>query len=162
MSLHVKSITGSGSMAVFYLNTLKTADFFLQPLLSLLFRLWLAKIFFYSGLTKIQTWSSTLALFEYEYNVPFLPFELAAWLATGAELLLPCLLVIGLASRFSAAGLFILNLVAAFSYPDISPAGINDHYFWGAMALVVTVFGPGLLSLDHWISRKFGSKPSSF
>lgn len=127
---------------------------YLQPAVNMLFRLWVAKVFFMSGLTKIKSWDTTLMLFEYEYAVPLINFKLAAFLATGAELLLPVLLVVGLAGRFSAAGLFILNIVAAISYPDISPAGINDHYFWGAMLLVIMAYGSGKLSLDHIIKDR--------
>lgn len=141
----------------FYLSATRLVDFG-QPLLSLAFRIYLAMVFFQAGLTKIKTWDSTLMLFEYEYSVPLIPFDLAAYLATGAELLLPVLLVIGLAGRFSAAGLFILNYVAAISYPDISPAGINDHYFWGAMLAVLVFHGPGLLSVDAWLKQKFSSR----
>lgn len=133
---------------------LSGVDRWLQPLLALAFRLWLAKIFFAAGLTKIQTWSSTLDLFAYEYAVPVLPPEFAAFMATGGELILPVLLVLGLGTRFAAAGIFILNAVAAISYPDISPAGINDHFFWGSMAAVLVVYGPGWLSLDQWLCRK--------
>lgn len=129
---------------------------YLQPAVNMLFRLWVAKVFFMSGLTKIKSWDTTLMLFEYEYAVPLINFKLAAFLATGAELLLPVLLVVGLAGRFSAAGLFILNIVAAISYPDISPAGINDHYFWGAMLLVIMAYGPGKLSLDHLVKSRYG------
>ena len=130
----------------------------LQPLVNLAFRLYVAKVFFTSGLTKIDNWDSTLMLFEYEYDVPVLSFELAAWLATAGELVLPVLLVLGLAGRFSAVGLFILNYVAMISYPDISAAGINDHYFWGAMLLVLTVYGPGKLSVDHWLRGRLANK----
>lgn len=126
-----------------------------QPLLNLAFRLYLANVFFKAGLTKIKTWDSTLMLFEYEYAVPVLRFDVAAYLATGAELLLPVLLVLGLAGRASAVGLFVLNVVAAISYPDISPAGINDHYFWGAMLLILTVYGPGKISVDAWLQQRF-------
>lgn len=132
-----------------------------QPLLALVFRLWLAKIFFAAGLTKIQSWSTTLDLFAYEYAVPLLPTELAAYLATGGELVLPVMLVLGLGTRFAAAGLFILNAVAAISYPDISPAGINDHFFWGAMAAVLVVYGPGMLSADQWLCRKLIMRESA-
>lgn len=136
-----------------YLLAIKGVDG-LQPLLNLGFRLWIAKVFFLSGLTKTDNWQSTLMLFEYEYAVPLLPHQLAAWLATGAELLLPVLLVLGLAGRFSSLGLFVLNYVALISYPDISAAGINDHYFWGAMLLVLTVYGPGSWSVDHWVKLR--------
>lgn len=142
------------SLGNLYLSATKWVDF-TQPILNLAFRLYLAKVFFMAGLTKVKTWDSTLMLFEYEYNVPVIPFDIAAYMATAAELVLPVLLVIGLAGRFSAAGLFILNIVAAISYPDISPAGINDHYFWGAMLLVLCVYGPGKASVDTFIQRKF-------
>ncbi len=126
-----------------------------QDVLNLVFRLYLAKVFFMAGLTKIKSWDTTLMLFEYEYAVPVLPFGIAAYLATAAELVLPVLLVLGLAGRFGASGLFIVNYIAAISYPDISPAGINDHYFWGTMLLVIMVYGPGKLSLDRWLQRRF-------
>ena len=126
-----------------------------QPLLLLAFRLYVAKVFFTSGLTKIKSWDTTLMLFEYEYNVPIIPFDIAAAMATFAEIAFPILLVIGLAGRFSAAALFVLNIVAAISYPDISPGGINDHYFWGAMLLVLCVYGPGKAAIDSWIYQRF-------
>ena len=145
------------AIASFYLHCTRWVDL-TQPLLNLAFRIYLAKVFFYAGLTKIKSWDSTLMLFEYEYSVPVVPFDVAAYLATAAELVFPVLLVLGLAGRFSAGALFVLNLVAAISYPDISPAGINDHYFWGAMALVLIIYGPGKISVDAWIQQRFFSR----
>ena len=89
----------------------------LQPLLLLLFRLWIANVFFKSGLTKIDDWDTTLLLFTEEYHVPLLPPAIAALLATAGELGLSALLALGLGARFAAAGLFILNAVAVISYP---------------------------------------------
>ena len=128
---------------------------FLTPLFDLALRLWVANVFWKSGLTKIKSWDSTLMLFDYEYSVPLLPTNVAAFLATGAELLFPLLLVVGLASRFSALSLFIVNYVAVISYPDISDAGIKDHLVWGTMLAVIFFHGPGRLSADNYLRRKF-------
>jgi len=128
-----------------------------KPLLLLGFRLWVAKAFFDSGMTKIKSWSTTLDLFRYEYAVPVMSPEIAAWLATGAELILPVLLVFGLLTRPAALGLFILNIVAATSYPDISPAGEMQHAVWGVMLAVIFVFGPEKISLDFFWSKKLKS-----
>lgn len=129
----------------------------LKPLLLLGFRLYIAKVFFDSGMTKIQSWSTTLDLFRYEYSVPLLPPELAAWLGTAAELSLPVFLAFGLLTRPAALALFIFNIVAATSYPDISPAGEWQHVMWGVMLAVIFVFGPERISLDFLWSRKLKS-----
>ena len=127
----------------------------LTPALDLLLRLFIANVFFKSGLTKIQTWDSTLYLFNYEYHVPLLPPEVAAWMATGAELGLPVLLVLGLFGRFAALGLFILNGVAVISYySNLSEAGLNQHLYWGLILAVLLLHGGGKWSLDNWIEKR--------
>lgn len=113
-------------------------------------RVYVAWVFFASGLTKLRDWETTLFLFEYEYAVPLLPFELAAWLATVGEILLPVLLLAGLGSRFAAAGLFIINVVAVISLEEIAPAALYLHYIWGILLLQILVWGGGLLSFDRW------------
>ena len=128
----------------------------LQPLALLAARLYVAQVFFLSGLTKIRDWETTLALFENEYQVPLLPPALAAWMGTGGELLLPVLLALGLAGRFAAAGLSVVNVVAVLSLPEIAPAALQQHQFWGSLLLGLLLWGPGRLSLDAWIGRRFG------
>ncbi|MBL4761968.1 MAG: DoxX family protein [Gammaproteobacteria bacterium] len=129
---------------------------FLQPVLDLGLRLWVAKVFFASGLTKVQSWETTVWLFEEEYMVPVLSPQIAAFMATSAELFLPVLLVLGLATRFGVAGLFILNAVAVLSYAEtLGAVGIKDHILWGMMLLVTLIHGPGKLALDHFIWQKF-------
>jgi putative oxidoreductase len=125
----------------------------LAPLSQLAIRLWVATVFFKSGLTKIKTWDSTLFLFEYEYAVPFLSPELAAYIATATELLFPVLLILGLGGRFAALVLFVFNIMAVISYPDLNPVGIRDHQVWGIMLLVPLLQGPGKLSIDYWLCR---------
>jgi len=119
---------------------------------------WIAMIiFFQSGLTKIQSWQSTLDLFAYEYSVPLLPPEIAAYMATAGELILPVLLLFGLMTRPAAIGLFILNAVAAYAYSltdFYNIVGMMDHILWGAMILVYVLYGPSPLSIDNWLSKK--------
>lgn len=127
----------------------------LSPLLDLGIRLYIANVFFKSGLTKIANWQSTLALFENEYAVPLLPSSVAALLGTAVELVVPVLLLVGLSTRFAAIVLFVFNIVAMISYPDLSEAGREQHMLWGLLMLVSIFHGPGKLSLDHLIRRKF-------
>ncbi len=125
------------------------------PALDVVLRLFLANIFFKSGLTKIQTWDSTLYLFREEYRVPLLNPDFAAWLATGAELALPVLLVLGLFGRFAALGLFILNGVAVISfYSSLSAAGLNHHLYWGLLLAVLLLHGVGKWSADAWLEKR--------
>ncbi len=148
------AITGSKAVTEAIDKAIKL-PVYVTPIFDLAIRLWVANVFWKSGLTKIKSWDSTLMLFEYEYSVPLLPTILAALLATGAELLFPVLLLLGLASRFSALSLFVLNYVAVMAYPDISPAGIKDHLLWGTMLAVIFFHGPGMLSADHVLRRRF-------
>lgn len=140
-----------------YLTTMKGIDF-LRPAFYVGIRLWLAQIFFMSGLTKIQSWETTKMLFAYEYNVPLLPPELAAFLGTGAELVLPVLLVLGILTRPTALALFVFNYIAVISYPDISPAGVANHIMWGVMLAATFFNSGGFLSLDHWVKSVYTKK----
>jgi putative oxidoreductase len=127
----------------------------LSPAVDLLIRVLVASVFFKSGLTKIASWSSTVSLFENEYAVPLLPPEVAALLGTGVEMFFPVLLALGLGSRFAAAVLFVFNIIAVISYPDLGEVGLKDHQMWGLLLLVTLLHGPGRLSLDHLIARRF-------
>lgn len=127
----------------------------ITPLIELALKLWVASAFFKSGLTKIQSFDTTIMLFEYEYSVPLISPTVAAYMGTAAELVLPVLLVIGLGGRYSALALFIFNIVAATSYPDISALGLSQHMLWGMALLMLSLYGPGKLSLDHFICKKY-------
>ncbi|MGH6829988.1 MAG: DoxX family protein [Methylocella sp.] len=128
---------------------------FLSPAVDLLLRLWVANVFFKSGLTKIQSWDSTVLLFTYEYSVPLLSPEIAAALGAFTELFFPVLLALGLGGRFAAFVLFVFNIVAVISYPGLMEVGVEQHQIWGLMLLVTLLHGPGRLSLDHWIGARF-------
>ena len=128
----------------------------LQPLLLLGFRLYVARVFFLSGLTKIHDWSITLALFTNEYHVPVLPPALAAVMGAATELSMPVLLALGLATRFGAFVLFFFNIIAVVSYAALPDIAIKDHILWGTMILVILLCGPGKISLDHLLARHLG------
>ncbi|MDB5888273.1 MAG: doxX family protein [Rhodocyclales bacterium] len=129
----------------------------LQPIMLLAIRLYIGWIFIRSGLTKIDDWGTTLALFHDEYQVPFLPPALAAVMGAASELLLTPLLILGFASRFAALGLFVVNAMAVLSYPALfqfdCPAAIQSHFCWGTLILVVALFGPGTLSMDAGLKK---------
>lgn len=131
-------------------------DTWLQPVALLAMRLYLARVFFLSGLTKIQDWDSTVFLFTEEYRVPLLSPALAAALGTAGELLLPPLLLLGLAGRFAALGLFVLNIMAVVSYwHTLEGSALEFHLQWGLMLLLLLASGPGKLALDGLIKRRF-------
>jgi len=113
------------------------------PVHQLVLRLWMAEIFWRSGLTKIASWTTTVALFEEEYRVPLLSPELAAVMATAAELSCPVLLAFGLASRLAALPLMATTLVIQFTYLDRA-----EHFYWLMTLGLIALRGPGALSLD--------------
>lgn len=123
----------------------------LSPVALLALRLYVANVFIAAGLTKIQSWSTTLQLFEYEYHVPLLPPTIAAYAGTFTELFFPVLLALGLGGRVAAFVLFVFNIIAVVSYPDLNAAGIEQHKVWGLILFALLILGPGRLSIDHWI-----------
>lgn len=115
-------------------------------------RVFPAMVFFQSGRTKVEGLftikDSTWFLFENEYALPIIPFEVAAVMATTAEHVLPLLLVLGLFTRFAALGLIAMTtVIEVFVYPD---AWVT-HGLWGAALLAIVARGPGAWSLDAWL-----------
>lgn len=136
-----------------YQQTIQKMHCYFTPILLLLTRLWVANIFLKSGYLKISTWDSTLYLFEEEYQVPLLPWEMAAYLATAAELILPIFLILGLFTRPMAALLFVFNIIAVISYPVLWEGGFYDHQLWGLMLLINIVWGAGVISIDQRLKK---------
>ena len=132
-------------------------DTWLLPLSLFAMRLYLARVFFLAGLTKIQDWDTTVFLFTEEYRVPLLSPAVAAMLGTAGELLLPPLLLLGLAGRFAALGLFVLNVMAVVSYwHALEGSALEFHLQWGLMLLLLLAAGPGKLAVDGLIKRRCG------
>ena len=136
-----------------FLNRLKDVG-------DLVARLWIAKIFLDSGLSKLTDWGSTIVLFKYDYTVPFLSPTVAAYLGTGAEFVLPALLILGLGGRFFIFAFFVYNIICVISYHVLwtptGSAGLADHITWGILLMMLMLHGSGRLSLDYFIHRKYG------
>lgn len=131
-----------------------------SPLLDVGIRLFIANIFFWSGWSKFQNflngqWDTTVYLFEEVHIVPFISAELAAILGTSVEIILPILLVFGLLTRLSAAGLLFLTITIEFFVMDSFGDALSnsDHYFWMMLLAVPLIKGPGKLSLDHYLLK---------
>lgn len=121
-----------------------------DSVLLLVARVGIAAVFFLSGRTKVTGFMtlkpSTYELFRTEYALPLIPYNIAAHLATFAEHTFPVLLVLGLFSRFAAAGLLFMTLVIEiFVYPDAWPT----HLIWGGLLLLIITRGAGRWSLDR-------------
>jgi putative oxidoreductase len=150
--------TSSTNLMQLLANKLKPVTSSLQtyaaPVLLLAMRLYVARVFFLSGLTKIRDWDTTIALFTDEYKVPLLSPQLAALSGTFGELVFPVLLALGLGGRFAALALFFMNIVAVISYPGLAEPAVKEHFYWGMMLTVLFIFGPGRIALDALLARK--------
>jgi putative oxidoreductase len=131
----------------------------LQSVLAFGIRYYLFSIFFLSGWVKLQSWQSTLYLFEYEYKVPVISAQSAAFLGTASELILPTLMLLGLGGRIPAFIMFWVNVVMAYSYPFLftgpGACALKDHIIWGILIAILVFYGPGRISVDNWLKKKY-------
>jgi NADH dehydrogenase/putative oxidoreductase len=129
----------------------------LGPVVDLAMRLWLAQIFFVSGLLKVSQWEHALLLAANEYPVSWLDPLHAAWLGAATETIGSLLLALGLGTRFAAVPLLGLAVVIQLAYRPL-----DTHLFWAALFLWFAVRGAGPLSLDHAIARGLATSPLPF
>jgi len=140
-----------------------------DTLIAMIARFSIAGVFWKSGQTKIEGLAidivsgefslgvprlsdSALFLFKEEYSLPLIAPELAALMAAFAEHLFPILLLLGLATRFSALALLVMTLtIQIFVYPGAWPT----HGVWAAVLLYLMAHGPGWCSIDHFIAVRY-------
>jgi putative oxidoreductase len=139
-----------------------------NSLIAIVARFSIAAVFWNSGQTKIEGlvinlvngefslgWprlsESAVALFQDEYKLPVIPPELAAPMAAFAEHLFPLLILLGLATRFSA--LALLGMTAVIQVL-VYPGAYATHGTWAALLLYLIANGPGRLSIDHLLVRR--------
>lgn len=134
----------------------------LEPVALLALRLLVARVFWNSGLGKVDTISifglrlptldfeqATFQLFQYEFFPELSPklANIAAVIAALGELTLPLLLAFGLMTRFGALGLLIMTaVIQIFVYPG---EWWSVHAWWAASLFVILARGPGAVSLDR-------------
>jgi putative oxidoreductase len=126
-----------------------------NDLISSIARIGIGTTFFRSGMLKLDGWAdgNTLTLFREEYRLPVIPPEIAAYLATTAEVTLPMLLFAGLFTRFASAGLLLMTLVIEiFVYPN----AFDTHGVWAVSLLFQMKYGAGALSLDNLFAHLWG------
>lgn len=117
-------------------------------ILDLVIRLWLAEIFFVSGVLKIANWQTALYLAANEYPVSWMDPVTAAYLGVSIELLGSVLLALGLATRFAALPMLVLSLVIQFNY-----VAVDQQLFWALLLGWSVVNGAGALSMDRMLAR---------
>jgi putative oxidoreductase len=123
---------------------------YMWPVVRLLMRLRMAQIFWMAGQVKLADWDNTLSLFQDEYKVPFLPPEVAAYLATTFEVCCPILLTLGLFTRLATLPMLAMTAVIQFTYTQ-SP----EHLFWALILGALLCTGAGPISLDAWIKKRY-------
>lgn len=133
-----------------------------QPwLVQLVARVALAVPFWKSGMLKWQGFltlnDTAIALFTdvFQLHLPGGPYPFPApavfaFLAGCAEVTLPVLLVLGLGTRFAAAGLLMMTAVVQLTVPE----GWPIHLTWAAIALGIAAWGPGRISVDHLLGDR--------
>ena len=133
---------------------------FLAPLLT---RLTMGHAFFLTGRGKLANFDNTVEFFASQ-NIPF-PALNAAFVSR-LEYYGGILLVVGLLTRLIAAALASTMLVALLteraqffaSWKPETEAGPTDIASWVFLIMLtwLALYGPGVLSVDHFIARWLG------
>jgi len=145
-----------------YSKLIKLSDMTLSPLVDLGIRLFMANIFWKSGILKYKSWKNgqweeVITAFRDYHPIPGVPPEMAAIGGTLGELILPLMLAFGLFTRIGAGGLLIMAIVIQFIVPAEYELSNPDHYMWMLLLAVPMLKGGGLFSIDG-LAQKFWFK----
>jgi putative oxidoreductase len=169
--LNLDTSVKEGLIAGLIQKFIRIAEHVPNSLVAFVARFSIAAVFWKSGQTKVQGFAIDIVnleftmgwprlsdfvvdLFRDEYHLPLIPPEIAATMAATAEHLFPILILFGFATRLSSLALLGMTMtIQLLVYPDAYPT----HGTWAAVLLYLMVHGPGKLSLDHWIARRYQS-----
>jgi putative oxidoreductase len=148
------------------MNTVNSAIYHLNKLGGFLpqlgLRILLAWEFWESGYTKFtgdNYFAELQASFPFPLNL--LPVDVNWFMATWVELLGALALFAGLGTRFFAFSLFVVNMIAWISVHagngyNVCDNGYKMALFYAILLLPLIFTGPGKLSLDYLIAKKWG------
>ncbi|NOT25053.1 MAG: DoxX family protein [Acidobacteria bacterium] len=125
---------------------------FPMAIVQLAMRIAVGSVFLNAGLLKYRSPELTLLLFRDEYKVPFFDPAIMAKIATFNELTFSVLLIAGLATRVATLPfLGMIAVIQTFVYPQ----AWTEHLLWASILVFLLTRGPGALSLDHLLARRF-------
>ena len=122
---------------------------YVKPFFALFVRLWIARIFWYSGLAKISDWNPTLELFKNEYQIPAISPIFGAYSSAGFEIVCAALIAVGFMSRLAVLPLIAISLAIYSTYETSF-----ESIYWAIMLGMIFSYGPGCISVDSMIKRK--------
>lgn len=144
--------SSSNPVIAMYGGLLNLAEKIPLSIAQLASRVAVAHVFWNSAQSKLASWPITQQLFAMEYQVPILPSDIAAVLATAAELGGAVLLFIGLFARLGA--LALLGVVAVIQL-FVFPGSWGEHLLWASLLFFILSRGAGNISIDYLARRYF-------
>ena len=154
MDTFTHNISSSNTVISLYSGLLNLAEKIPLSFVQLASRVAVANVFWNSAQSKLASWPVTQQLFAMEYQVPVLPPDIAAVLATAAELSGAVLLFLGLFARLGA--LALLGVVAVIQL-FVFPGSWGEHLLWASLLFLILARGPGTISVDYLVRRYFAS-----
>ena len=153
-STSTHDFSGNNSLISLYGGLLNLANKIPMSLVQLASRVAIAHVFWNSAQSKLASWPITQQLFAMEYQVPLLPHDVAAVMATAAELSGAILLFFGLFARLGA--LALLGVVAVIQL-FVFPGSWGEHLTWASLLLLILLRGAGAISIDYFIRPENGN-----
>ena len=144
--------TSGNPVVALYGGLLNLAEKIPLSIAQLASRVAVAHVFWNSAQSKLASWPITQQLFAMEYQVPILPPDIAAVLATAAELGGAVLLFLGLFARLGA--LALLGVVAVIQL-FVFPGSWGEHLLWASLLFFILSRGAGNISIDYLARRYF-------
>jgi len=119
-------------------------------------RIFLSALFLIEGFGKISNQENVIMYME-DYGIP----EILFVPATVLEILFPLLLIVGYKTKWAASVMALFTFTVAIIFHTDFSEGMQMIFFLKDLAIaggfmIVLVYGPGKISLDHYFKSKQG------